>query len=940
MTFAVGSLVRARGREWVVLPGGDDALVMLRPVGGADVETTGILTGLEPVEPATFAPPDPDDVGDERSGRLLRDALRLGFRSSAGPFRSAGALAFDPRPYQLVPLLMALRMETVRLLIADDVGIGKTVEAGLIARELLEQGDVQRTAVLCAPHLAEQWQGELQSKFHIDAEVVLPSTAARLERGTRMGQSLFDVHPHVVVSTDFIKSDRRRNEFLIACPEFVTVDEAHTCADPGGRGGSGRHQRYELLRRLAERPDRHLVLVTATPHSGKEFAFRSLLGLLDPEFGALPEDLSGTANAANRRRLAQHLVQRRRVDIRHYLKTDTPFPDRLEAEETYRLTPEYGRLFDDVLDYARETVTKPGEGETRRRVQWWSALALLRSVASSPAAAAETLRNRAANLDATTVAEADDVGRRTVLDQADDEAAEAMDVAPGADWTGQNDASPDRAAKRRLRELARRADELSGPSADAKLAKAMELVTRLVKDGFNPIVFCRFIPTAEYVAAHLGERLGSGIGVAAVTGTLPPGEREARIAELVATSDRRVLVATDCLSEGINLQEGFDAVVHYDLSWNPTRHEQREGRVDRYGQPSSQVRTVTYYGVDNRIDGIVLDVLLRKHAAIRDALGVSVPVPVDAGAVQEAIAEGLLLRGRDAEQLTLAIEPRKDELFTEWDDAAEREKRSRTIFSQEGIKVEEVSRELEATRLAVGGTGNVEDFVTTALRASGGNVSGGPPVWTLDPTETDVALRDALGRDAPFDARFDGAPTGGGDHLVRTHPIVAGLAGYVLDTALDPLTRSPAARCGAVRTAAVTTRTTVLLCRFRFHVIAARGGVERPILAEEARALAYQGAPDEAVWLDPQRAEELLDARAGANIAPEQARGFLRRAIEGLGNVSAHLDAQAEVLAEELLVAHRRVREAAGARSGVRYRVEAQLPPDVLGVYVYLPVAG
>ncbi|MGE0308728.1 MAG: ATP-dependent helicase, partial [Acidimicrobiia bacterium] len=157
MTFAVGSLVAARGREWVVLPGTDDELVMVRPLGGTEDEVTGIITSLEHIDPATFSLPDPTQLGDYRSARLLRDALRLGFRSSAGPFRSIGAIAVEPRPYQLVPLLMALRLDPVRLLIADDVGIGKTVEAALIAREMLEQGDVKRMAVLCPPHLARQW---------------------------------------------------------------------------------------------------------------------------------------------------------------------------------------------------------------------------------------------------------------------------------------------------------------------------------------------------------------------------------------------------------------------------------------------------------------------------------------------------------------------------------------------------------------------------------------------------------------------------------------------------------------------------------------------------------------------------------------------------------------------------------------------------------------
>jgi len=157
MTFAVGSLVHARGREWVVLPESEEDLLVLRPLGGTDDEIAGIHLRLEEVKPASLSLPRPDDMGDYRSGRLLRDAIRLSFRNSAGPFRSFGRIACEPRPYQLVPLLMALRQDPIRMLIADDVGIGKTIEACLVARELLDRGEVQLLAVLCPPHLAEQW---------------------------------------------------------------------------------------------------------------------------------------------------------------------------------------------------------------------------------------------------------------------------------------------------------------------------------------------------------------------------------------------------------------------------------------------------------------------------------------------------------------------------------------------------------------------------------------------------------------------------------------------------------------------------------------------------------------------------------------------------------------------------------------------------------------
>jgi len=266
MSFAVGSLVRARGREWVVLPDSTDDLLVLRPLGGTDEEIAGVYLPLENVETASFELPDPTLIGDHRSCRLLRDAVRLGFRSSAGPFRSFARLGIEPRPYQLVPLLMALKLDPVRLLIADDVGIGKTVEACLIARELLDRGEIRRIAVLCPPQLAEQWQAELRDKFHIEAALVLPGTAPRLEKRCRVGESLFDIYPFVVVSTDFIKSERRRDEFLRTCPEMVIVDEAHTCAY-SGEGRGGRHQRHQLVSGLAApSKGRHIILVTATPH--------------------------------------------------------------------------------------------------------------------------------------------------------------------------------------------------------------------------------------------------------------------------------------------------------------------------------------------------------------------------------------------------------------------------------------------------------------------------------------------------------------------------------------------------------------------------------------------------------------------------------------------------------------------------------------------------
>jgi len=944
MSFSVGSLVKARGREWVVLPESADDLLVLRPLGGTDDEIAGIYLPLEKVEPASFALPDPKQIGDYRSARLLRDAIRLGFRSSAGPFRSFGRLAFEPRPYQLVPMLMALKLDPVRMLISDDVGIGKTIEAGLVARELLDRGEIQHLAVLCPPALAEQWQAELRDKFHIDAELVLPSTAPRLER--RLGgldQTIFDLYPFTVISTEFIKTERRREDFKRTCPELVIVDEAHTCAFGQEKG---RHLRYELIQKLAADPKRHILLVTATPHSGKEEAFRSLLTFLDGDFTELPEDLSGEANQRWRKRLAQHFIQRRRADIRHYLDAETPFPERLEGESTYKLSGDYKRLFERVLEYARESVQDVSGGAFHQRVRWWSALALLGSLASSPAAAAATLRNRAATIEAETPDEADEIGRRTILDMVEDENAEGMDVAPGSDPGGEEDAS--QRNRRKLLEMAREAEKLYG-AKDEKLNKVVEMVKDLLKDGYRPILFCRFIPTADYVAAELRQRLPKSVEIASVTGLLPPAEREERIAQL-AESPSRVLVCTDCLSEGINLQEHFDAVLHYDLSWNPTRHEQREGRVDRYGQKKKTVRVLTYYGVDNQIDGVVLDVLLRKHKTIRSSLGISVPVPVNTEQVIEAIFEGLLLRAKpSALQGFLPgfdeyIKPQKDDLYGKWEAASEREKRSRTLFAQETLKVDEVAQELKAAQAAVGSGVDVAAFTQEALRMVGATVSASPDgSLQVNLKEAPSALKDSLAYagtfNETFSARFTPPVEEGQLLFTRTHPLVESLSGYVMEAALDPLNGSgsmQARRCGAIRTGAVSKRTTLLLLRLRYHIVAVQNEQERPLLAEDTLALAFAGAPQNAEWLEPTAAEQLLLAHPEANIKPEQATDFVRKVEEGFDLLRPMLEQAARQRGDALLEAHQRVRRASKIRN-VRYRVEPQLPPDVLGIYVFLP---
>ena len=932
-----GTLIRSRGREWVVLPDSSDDVLLVRPIGGLDEEIVGIMPAVEPVESATFPSPTRNDIGDYRSGQLLREAARLSTRAAAGPFRSFARIAVEPRPYQLVPLMMALKLDPVRLLIADDVGIGKTVEAVLVARELLDRGEIQRLAVLCPPHLAEQWQKELAEKFHIEAELVLSSTIQRLERNLPIGVSVFDRHRFVVVSTDFIKSDRRAADFEHKCPEFVIVDEAHGCTLAGGVG-RGRQQRFELIRKIASRPDRHVVLVTATPHSGNEGAFRSLLGLLNEEFFDLPADIDRAEKEGIRRKLARHLVQRRRADIRHYLETDTSFPNRLDKEQTYNFSKEYRELFDDIVKFAREFVTEGGSDKRRRRVRYWSALALLRCFSSSPAAAVATLRSRAA-VDEAADEEVEDIGRRTVLDQDDADDVTAIDLSPGSDTEGDAETS-----RRKLLAFARRAESLAG-EADAKLQGAVKEVKALLKAGFQPIVFCRFVDTADYVARHLRETLPDKVRVESITGLLPPSERESRIDALVKDGGGYVLVCTDCLSEGVNLQQAFNAILHYDLCWNPTRHEQREGRVDRFGQDKPEVRVITYYGKDNPIDGVILEVLIRKHKSIKSDLGVTVAVPGSSEQIAETLFEGALFREMtrgDTRQKFLDFGEEESEKVTafhaEWDNAREKEKASRSRFAQHALDKDSVAAELHSVREAIGRGEDVARFVRTVFQAAGVPVEdSGPTVSVYVSNETPRALRQAMGRDDSFVGRFDLPLQENELYLGRTSPIVEGLAGWTLDQALDPAARDArpvASRCGVVSTSLVKARTVLVIARFRFHLKVTGTGSET-ILCEEVLPLACNGLGANLQWLSGEESEKLLAARPEQNLiatAIDQQIGLL---IGSLGTIQQSLESVAIERAAAQLQAHERVREASKTKG--RVSIEPALPVDILGAYVLLP---
>ena len=920
--FLPGNLVRARGREWVVQTESRRDWLRLRPLGGVEDETIALIPELEllPVEHATFEAPDPARAGNHAAALLLRDALRLTLRAGAGPFRSFGNIAVEPRGYQLVPLLMALRLSTVRLLIADDVGIGKTIEAGLIARELMDRGEVTRLAVLCPPHLVEQWQSELEERFNLHAVALTAASAARVERELPHGVPLFDHHPVVVVSLDYIKSERHREQFIATAPECIIVDEAHTCAS----SGAGKQLRFELLQRLASNAHRHLILLTATPHSGDEAAFYNLLSLLDTRFAALQGRMS--ASDPLRQELARHFVQRRRKDIAEW-QTETEdgrgFARRMKTELTYQLSGDWGNFFDAVQDYCRElaeTAERQGTaGGTS--LMWYATLALLRCVASSPAAAVKALTTR---LEGSETAEDLLTDERLHDGEADD--LSSSDLEPPAQV---QDAS-------RLQALIATAQRLSGQKGDPKLTALIQHVDQLLKDGYHPVVFCRYIATAHYVAEHLKTAFPQAT-IDAITGELTPEERRERVEDM-AEANSRILVATDCLSEGINLQHLFTAVVHYDLAWNPTRHEQREGRVDRFGQQAPEVRCTMLYGQDNPIDGFVLKVILRKGEAIQKELGVMVPLPEDDARINQALVKAALMRREHRAQAPMRQEsfdfgePERllAPLQAQWQDALEKAKANRTVFAQRRIRPDEVLPEWHKQQQALGTLADVQRFMQSACVRLGAPLEGTrrPHQMRLLPQHLPEALRLRLadeGLAAPQLIDWS--------ELHRSHPLVGLFAQHLLEDALgaaQPL----AARCAATLTNDVDVATTLYLLRLRHQLSYVRRREPFQMMAEETVALAVRGRT-QPEWLVNDQATRLLECTPSGNLPPDTVQREVRQAIAFLAAHPEQLQTLAQHRANTLLADHQRVREA--ARDVGQYSVSPCLPVDVMGVYVLLP---
>ncbi|WP_428489730.1 helicase-related protein [Rhodopila sp.] len=567
MELSVGIKVTVRGLEWDVteiLPLGSQKLVRLTCRGGD-------LAGLEwdvlhPAEPiaVTQIDPRPEEAGPLADWRRFHLARLL--EQIPGPSAAPGRVAIEA--YQRVPLLRALDMVRPRLLLADGVGLGKTIQAGLIAAELLVRRRAHRVLIVCPPGpLLGQWEQEMRVRFGLRFTPIADAAGLRqARRGLELGANPFDATALCLTSMDFAKSDHVLAELERAAWDLVIIDEAHHCVGE-------ENQRRRLAAVLAGRSD-GLLLLTATPHDGNDANFAALIALLDPSL----VDAAGRLVGSGYRR---HVVRRLKSHIRTaagapLFRERIVVPVRVEVGDARPVA---------AFHRALSALVAPRLQRSRDRAGLSDALAfvsLLKRSMSSIAACVSTLRVVAARYPAKPLPDRRRAlrawrrraGRYGVLGPAEEAEIALLEAEEMAA------SMTDQQAAQQLAELIRLGE--AALPLDPKLA-ALVLEVRLIRlrhADANVLVYTEYTDSQSAAVAALAEVGGV---ILSISGADSEADR-ARVAERFAEQDGIVLVSTDSLAEGLNLQRKCFHLIHLDLPYNPNRLEQRNGRIDRYGQ--------------------------------------------------------------------------------------------------------------------------------------------------------------------------------------------------------------------------------------------------------------------------------------------------------------------------------------------------------------------
>ena len=647
-----------------------------------------LLWELEPHraldEPNALPDPASDPMPPEDFDALLRAARwtalspwldpdgdgPLGPQPVASPFH--GGVRIEN--YQLVPLLKALSMPRVSLLIADDVGLGKTVEAGLILTELLLRRRIRRVLVLTPASLRHQWRDELRDKFSLRFEIVDRKATDGLRRRLGMDANPWRSFDRIVASYHYLRQPDVREQFLAAArvPEgsphlpwdLLIVDECHHLM-PAPLGEDS-----ELCRtlRLVAPQFEHRLFLSATPHNGHTRSFTGLLEMLDPVRFTRTSEMGD----AMRRRVRDVVIRRLKRQVNE--GSAAPRFGRRLPPQAVELSPDpreaaLSAAFDGFRTAIRHLVARGTK--SRRRAGTFAVEILGKRLLSCPTAFAESWRRTRQGFRETAAATETDLAaveralRRETGDDRETEAREATAAAVTGAWL-RNFAEAVNAHIRDIeRALTGLGFDLDGPptvsqtpATDARFGALVALIERLLRAGgtFRSderlVVFTEYKTTLDYLARRLRERwprdrILTLFGAGAPDG-MSESEREAvKDAFNDPESPVRVLVATDAASEGLNLHRTARTLLHYDIPWNPSRLEQRNGRLDRYGQARDV--SVHYFLGSADQDLRFLAHVVRKADEIREDLG-------SVNEVFDRAAHRRLIRGEDAQPVLTALD--------------------------------------------------------------------------------------------------------------------------------------------------------------------------------------------------------------------------------------------------------------------------------------------
>lgn len=558
--------------------------------------------------------------------RLASEAYRINLAHIFDPYLAVHTSAIEPLPHQISAVYQEMLPRLpLRYILADDPGAGKTIMTGLFLKELIIRGDLKRCLIVSPGNLAEQWQDELYRKFNLRFEIL---TNDRIE--SAIGGNVFAETNFCIARLDKLsRNETLQDKLRVTDWDLIVVDEAHKMSATVW-GGEIKYTRRFMLGRLLSSITRNFLLLTATPHNGKDEDFQLFMSLIDPD------RFEGAARSSNQAVDVSDVM--RRLVKEDLLKFDgTPlFPERLAYTVNYDLSPREAALYNAVTSYVQEEFNRADQLNSERKTTVGFALTILqRRLASSPEAIYQSLRRRRERLESRLAEEK--LGKRAVeyrasVDLGDD--YDEDDLPSGElEETEENVADQASAATtiseleaeiKTLRNLERMANEVRASGEDRKWDELSKLLqdnsAMFSADGQREklIIFTEHRDTLRYLTDKIRSLFGHDEAVVTIHGGMLRDER--RKVEELFKQDKEVwiLIATDAAGEGINLQRAH-LMVNYDLPWNPNRLEQRFGRIHRIGQ--TEVCHLWNLVSQETREGMVFQRLFQKLDEERSALG-------------------------------------------------------------------------------------------------------------------------------------------------------------------------------------------------------------------------------------------------------------------------------------------------------------------------------